>query len=421
MLALAGCSGPTGSPTPGAGATTAPSNGPSNAPPTSAAVDRTLATLQTAVRAQDEAAFRSVTGTQDGFASTVDLVWANLVALGLTGFDWTATGVTGELAAPRRDHLGAGARLVQTEVSWSVPGDPFPARQLGWLTLVPGDDDRLRVVATTDRPTTPSAPPPTPLWLLEPLGRTTGSRSTVLGGRSVDLPAWTGILDRAARAVTQRVPRQVRPRWNGRLVAELPSNERLVEQVLGAAPDSRRGIAAITWPESTASATAPLRIVVNPAPVQHVATLGLDVLATHEATHVATRSPLSSAPLWLVEGYADWVAYDTWPAAVEPALEPLLAEVAAGRAPSGLPADADFDAGSPDLALRYAEAWTACRFVAENRGAATLGALYAAAQHAEVEDALTTVLGQSRAAFVRAWRADLVRQATRRPEPRPGR
>ena len=61
------------------------------------------------------------------------------------------------------------------------------------------------------------------------------------------------------------------------------------------------------------TSTAPIHVVVNPEATARLSGLGRDVLLTHEAVHVATRSPGSPAPTWLVEGYADRIAYRAHP------------------------------------------------------------------------------------------------------------
>ena len=50
------------------------------------------------------------------------------------------------------------------------------------------------------------------------------------------------------------------------------------------------------------------RIVVNTSNVDGYDGLNLQVLITHEMTHVATRSLGDGVPLLLVEGFADWAA-----------------------------------------------------------------------------------------------------------------
>ena len=64
------------------------------------------------------------------------------------------------------------------------------------------------------------------------------------------------------------------------------------------------------------------------------------MLLTHEVVHVATRSFASAAPTWLVEGFADQIAYDAYPdhppAALRPLRDAVRAGLAAHRAAAGV-------------------------------------------------------------------------------------
>ena len=65
-------------------------------------------------------------------------------------------------------------------------------------------------------------------------------------------------------------------------------------------------------------------------------------------------------------------------------------------APRSLPADDDFAADADDLGVAYAEAWSACRYVAEHYSARRLGRLYAALDRGRsLDEASREVLGLS--------------------------
>ena len=186
--------------------------------------------------------------------------------------------------------------------------------------------------------------------------------------------------------------------------------------LLGAPASRYRGIAAVTTGEVGGSGTAPAdRITVNPDAYAVLGDLGKQVVLTHETTHVATRRHTTAAtPLWLSEGYADWVGYrgtGRTPAQVAPELDRAIG---LGHVPSALPQDSDFafsgDAGR--LAQAYESGWMACRMIADRWGEARLDDFYrAVGDHAgregAVEDALGTVLGTTQEKFTRQWRAYL--------------
>jgi hypothetical protein len=140
--------------------------------------------------------------------------------------------------------------------------------------------------------------------------------------------------------------------------------------------------------------------------------VGGQVVLTHETTHVATRADTTAAtPLWLSEGYADWVGYrgtGRTPAEAAPELGEAVAE---RRVPTVLPSDADFGfAGSATaLARSYEGGWMACRMIADRWGEAKLGAFYrAVGTHTKrpgaVEEAMAKVLGTDLKAFTAEWR-----------------
>jgi hypothetical protein len=133
--------------------------------------------------------------------------------------------------------------------------------------------------------------------------------------------------------------------------------------------------------------------------------LGLAVLLAHEATHVATRSVDSPAPVWAVEGYADYVAYEAYPRARNQAVAPLLAQIRKHGEPTGLPSDASFRASASELGLTYAKAWLACRYVAETQSPRQLDQLYVELDRGRTLDQAThAVLNQSAEDFVAGWR-----------------
>ncbi|ANZ35061.1 hypothetical protein BBK82_02215 [Lentzea guizhouensis] len=89
------------------------------------------------------------------------------------------------------------------------------------------------------------------------------------------------------------------------------------------------------------------RVVLNRVRAAPLSDLELGVLLRHEITHVATRDQTSdSAPLWLVEGFADWVAFRGTGLGLREAAPLLTAEV------SGLPTD--FSGPGRDLAYQQA-------------------------------------------------------------------
>jgi hypothetical protein len=217
---------------------------------------------------------------------------------------------------------------------------------------------------------------------------------------------------RAGGAALARIRSQVRgidSGWSGALVVQVPSTTAILEQMLAARRGSYDQVAAVTWADGTNTAKAPLRIVVNPAPAGKLSDLGRQLLLAHEATHVATHSVDSPAPVWMVEGFADYIAYQAYPQARKAAAAPVLARVRNGNGPASLPDNEEFRAGTDGLELAYAEAWLACRYVADQYSPAQLTELYRELDSgSSFEQAARSVLEVNSAEFLSGWRSYLL-------------
>jgi hypothetical protein len=107
------------------------------------------------------------------------------------------------------------------------------------------------------------------------------------------------------------------------------------------------------------------RVVLNPGPFAELTDLGRRVVLTHELTHVATRATARlSAPLWVEEGFANYVAYRS--TGLDPSLvaADVLALERAGTAPQHLPEAVAFDPEKGPIAVAYADAWLAFHLMA---------------------------------------------------------
>ncbi|MGW8333844.1 hypothetical protein ACWGLE_38785 [Streptomyces sp. NPDC055897] len=249
------------------------------------------------------------------------------------------------------------------------------------------------------------------LWQQGPVTAVRGSRSLVLGvGQDpARLREIAAAEDTAVPAVSAAWP----GKWAGRVVVLVPASLDAMAALLGAPAASYRGIAAVTTGEAGGAGAAPAdRVIVNPDAYAVLGDLGRKVVLTHETTHVATRSHTSPAtPMWLSEGYADWVGYrDTGRTAAQAAPE-LQKAVRAGDLPAGLPSDADFgfDGGADRLARAYEGGWLACRMIAARWGEATLARFYTEVgdqPHREgaPEKAMTDQLGLTPREFTAQWR-----------------
>ncbi|MEV7191567.1 hypothetical protein AB0N81_07145 [Streptomyces sp. NPDC093510] len=306
------------------------------------------------------------------------------------------------------DRTGAEATAT-AELHYRVKGyDRAPVTAERTLSLERRDG---RWYVTAERPAKKSGEQ---LWDQGRVTAERGRRSLVLGvGQSpAELRAHRELADRAVPVVRDAWPGE----WPERVVVLVPRSLDGMAGLLGAPASGYRGIAAVTTGETGGSGRAPAdRIIVNPEAYGVLGDFGKQVVLTHEAAHVATRAQTSTAtPLWLSEGFADWVAYRETGRTPAQAAPELRRAVQRGQLPGALPEDKDFGFGgdAAKLAGAYEGAWLACRMIAEQWGERRLTDFYRAVGDHEkragaVEDALSDVLDTTPEDFTARWRTYL--------------
>ncbi|MFN8191477.1 MAG: hypothetical protein U0R78_13755 [Nocardioidaceae bacterium] len=252
-------------------------------------------------------------------------------------------------------------------VTWQVPViDPDPLSTSLTLRLVThGDATQVAAVQPQGQ---------TPLWLQAGpvVVRRAGAAMVVLAAHNAGLG---GDITRETRRAVATV-RAVLPHWSGRLALEVAADTDSYEAVLDASPGERAGDAAVTVTLGDPATSRSSRVVINPAVFSSLRPIGRRVVLAHEATHVATSAAASPAPLWLVEGFADYVALrdvavPEWVSAAQ-----LLDEVRRHGPPTQLPSDTDFQAAGDRLAAAYEASWLACLTLAEAGGERALVRFY---------------------------------------------
>jgi hypothetical protein len=371
-------------------------------------VQSSLDAVLAAVRLGDRTAFDTHLASP---ASTfADRLYANLTTLP-TDVELRAENRTASLPAAQLTALPGGWGQLIT-VRSRLSHDVGPSTYEVWLAVVESGDG-VRLGGLADDPG--DAAPSRPLWLTQRIRLVTGPSATVVAGsRRTDLAAWLRRAESAERAVRERTAEPANSRWTKGLVVELPSTTSAFDQALGVKPGSYDQIAAVAWPQGPDPSTAAVRVVVNPELAGSLDDDRLTVLITHEATHVLTRSGVSPAPIWLVEGFADWVAFDRTPTAAPATQDLVLSDVRRHGAPQSFPADSDFRPDAADLDLTYGRAWLLCRFIADSWSAAHLVRFYA-----EIDDgtampnALHDVLGIDEQTLLHRWQTWLEHEADR--------
>lgn len=337
---------------------------------------------------------------------------ANLGRLDWSAMTWSLRPGESEPIETRRTVLGTAAWVQAVDVRWSLAGQTRQAEEQLWLTFVEepsadGGAPVVRIAGDTDGPRTDA---PSPLWWQQPVTAQRAGSTFLLSAR----PAPRSLAQAAAAraAVRKRIGTADRDP-HGALVVELPQSRAVFERTLGVAAGSYAGVAAAAWPMGPDTASAPVHVVVNPELTAQLSDLGRAVLLTHEAVHVATRSPGSPVPTWLVEGYADQIAYRAHPAGAAPAKEAVRELVREKGAPTTWPAEADFAPGAADLDLAYDLAWTAARSIASAYGDDALNRFYAALDRGASVDEAAAQIGTTPKRLRQQWRGDLAELAGR--------
>ncbi len=131
---------------------------------------------------------------------------------------------------------------------------------------------------------------------------------------------------------------------------------------------------------------------------------------SHEATHVATGAPLTSGvPLWLLEGFADYVALHDVDLPIDDHGRPDH-PAGAPRRRSGPPARASPSSTRPrrHLGAAYESAWVACLVLADAGGQEALVRLYErVSRGGELAGPLQSLFGLTEAQLTQRWRERL--------------
>jgi len=247
-----------------------------------------------------------------------------------------------------------------------------------------------------------------PLWLLEPLAVGLSRDALVMAVRPADVDRYLVLADRARRDV-----RDVLPQWRGRVVVEVPRSPATLASMLGAEEGTYDAIAAVTSTvDGSVDPGSPVHIYINPDVFATLGENGAQIVVSHEATHLATDAAVAATPMWLLEGFADYVALSGVELPVSVAASQILTEVRRDGPPRALPGPGEFDPAEKALGKTYEAAWLACRFLAEEYGEQQLIAFYRAAKdETSTQHAFRDVLGTTQAEFTAGWRRYLRRLA----------
>jgi hypothetical protein len=401
-LLLVGCSFPPVAPSPAPSSARAVASESSQLDQARATIDALL----NATRTGDRLGFdRLISDRDPTFPDRARLLYANLGTLPLTRLQARVEPTQVRLAGARAQLLGSGAWAQRAVVSWRLAGDDADVEHQVWLTFL-SDGGQVRLAGTVDQPPD-TIPEQKPSWWLGPVTAQERGGVTIVVGSGHAPDRWAKLAATALDNVQRHLPDGLGLSWSGRVVLEVPATHRDFESVLGEPTGSYGSIAAVTRRVGTADGAT--RIVINPEAAQ-LPSRALQSVLEHEMVHVATRSPDSPAPIWAEEGLAEWVSTQAHPGQPAEATDAVLTRVRARGAPRSFPSDRQFRVGEQDLQLAYAEAWLACRYIADRYSETQLGRLYAELDRGRsLDEASRSALKISDAELISSWRADLAR------------
>ncbi|MGV1009610.1 MAG: hypothetical protein ACOYBY_13510 [Dermatophilaceae bacterium] len=331
-----------------------------------------------------------------------------LLALGVTGLSAVDVQVGSSSMGAPGDPEGR-SFTVTARIGHQIPGyDRAPREATRTLTLVstPSGWRFARDAAAADQ---------LQVWDLPGLQVVRSATSLVAGDvpvsvltdRLADADAATRRLTSLFGSATPSVV--VVPATAAEAARQLGRPEAAASSQVAATTDGQLG------PAGTAGAD---RVVLGPDAFARLTEEGRRVVVTHELTHVATRaSTAGQLPLWLSEGFAEYIAWGPVNIPVETAAAQLRSYVRSNGAPDALPATPEFDSSRSDLATAYQGSWLAVRLIGTEHGEPALWAFYLAVagtpggKGMALEDAFRSVLGTNTADFVAGWRAELQKLA----------
>ncbi len=322
--------------------------------------------------------------------------FANLRRLGVPTLHARYVAADGRSLADRRG-LDTSAWTADVEIAWGLGGANRAGARTTLTYTFERQDQRVRVVRIS------AGSSREPIWLLGRLHVRRTHRTLVAAMTGRDARRLDAELRRAVVDVGRLLPS-----WRGDLVAYAPATERQFESVLASAPGAYARIAAVTTTvDGSRRPDAPVAIVINPRVFASLGPIGSHVVVTHESTHVATGATTVSMPLWVAEGFADYVGVGAVNVPLSVSARAALHDVRRHGLPSRLPSDAQFSGGSIEVA--YEQAWLAMRVIARDYGRDRLVAFYQDVVHRPdaVRSAVQDNLGTSVSALTQEWRSYL--------------
>jgi len=365
-----------------------------------------LRALTAAWNAGDQIAFLEAAGDTSRAREWAGRTYEALDQLDVTDMELRFVGerVVTTAEAPGVDQTFA----ADVEVSWALEGYLIPTST---VALAFGDTgDAVSVLGLAEGSASMvTEGAPLPLWLAGEIVADAGERCLGVDAEPDSIRCGP-LTDVAAQDLAAVLPSgSADEDW--RVV--LPSTSALASALLGRGAGGLGNIAAVTTTiDAGGSPEAPQVVILNPDVLRALRPDAAQLVVSHEVVHAATGAAAVDLPLWVAEGFADYVALRQGRVPVQRAASQVLRSVRRDGPPSRLPGDDDFFGDRAGLGQTYEAAWLVFRLLRERYGDAAVVAFYEAvlSGHA-VDRALAEQVGVTRDQLTAAWRADLVRLA----------
>ncbi len=323
-----------------------------------------IAQVRALSEAESRDAFVAAAGSGPRARAFATDAWDGRAALDVT--DVELRYLRGGEVADRAD----GSTVAEVAVSWRVGPDSIitgtSVRDATVdLRLDPQRDGTFAVRSASARDA------PLPLWLAGRIAVREGANVrivTVDGGvPDLDVPK----LARNARAQV----REVVPGTKGDLIVISPRTRSLAAGLVGRPQREIAQIAAVSTTVDGGADTARV-VVLNPAQFATMDRRAAQVVVNHEATHLLTGAVGREPELWVVEGFADFVALHDDTAPLSLSAGAALKLVAEEGPPETLPTADDFGRAGHGLGAVYESTWLVFRMLGERYTDATIVRFY---------------------------------------------
>ncbi|MDI2031007.1 hypothetical protein QFW96_20415 [Saccharopolyspora sp. TS4A08] len=371
------------------------------------AVRELLARRQDAIRSGDEAAFAATVDPEAPaeFQQRQLQLFHNLQTVPLTTFDYRLDGAPLPHApVPAADGVLASRVALRYALSGadSVPTE----RPLGYLFARRGASWYL----TDDTGVVPDAwrgP-----WDFGPCEVRRTDRGLVVGHDAKAVDRVAAQLDSSVADVTEVWGSG----WAQRVGVLVPESPEELRALVGPefAVDGIAGVAVADLVDIRTKRVEGARVVLTPRTSVELPEVALGVVLRHEITHVAARAVTADgAPMWMLEGFPDYVGYRKTglaPRDIAPELARVVSEVGP---PLRLPTNSEFHQAGSRLDVTYQQSWSIVHYLAGRIGEDRLTDLYrrmaTATTPEAAESALLETTGLTSPQLLQAWGEDLPR------------